>query len=344
MERRQEHRPPAQRLPSDDPRRLGEATRDGQREPFSSLGVLGLASLTPRGLVQLQRAAGNHAVARLVAAYQEEQRRETRAPSQSDAVGSTPIQRMIHIGDKLFYSPAAIRQQLPGKKDKDVELGQWRKNLIDLTQLAASPVENAFAIPGMNVPSAALGDALTDKLNTGATIYHYGSVGQMNGFWRGLRGGIAEDTSPILLPKDMLDEKRDLTLKYDEGKACVLQALINLGITHPRLGAGDQKDPKAWHTYYVQNDVMYDDDTVLYKIYSGFGLRMVWNQRTNWANLSTQVITPGRYVFTTPGHNFAVNVNDNPDPSKRYEPIDTPQNIVTSYEANRIISYVWRYQ
>jgi hypothetical protein len=39
-----------------------------------------------------------------------------------------------------------------------------------------------------------------------------------------------------------------------------------------------------------------------------------------------------------------VYVNDNPDPSKRYQPVDTPQNMVTSYEANRIISYVWRYE
>lgn len=343
MERVQAQRSRAQRPVSEDARHL-EGTAGAPRDASALPPAMGLAPLTPNGIVQLQRAAGNHAVAQWMAAYHEERRRENQTTSHGEAAGSAPIQRMIQIGTNLYYSPAAIKQQLPGKTDKEVEFGQWRKNLIDLTQTNAVVADNAYAIPGMNVPSPTLGNALTDKLNTGATIYHYASVGQMNGFWRALQGGVPEETSPILLPKDMLDEKRDLTMKYDEGKACVLQALINLGIIHPRLEAGEQKDPKAWHEYYVRNNIMYDDDTVLYKIYSGFGLKMVWNQRSAWSNLSSQVITPGSYVFTTPGHNFAVYVNDSPDRSKRYEPLDAPQNIVTTYEPNRIITYAWRYQ
>ena len=144
-------------------------------------------------------------------------------------------------------------------------------------------------------------------------------------------------------PKDMLDEAPDLTLKYDAGKACVLQSLINLGIRNPELGSAEQDDPKAWHTYYVRNNIMYDDTTVIYKIYTGFGLRMVLNAPTPWRSLSPQIFTPGEYIFGTPGHNFAVVIHDAEDPARRYEARDKPQNIVTSYEPDRTITYAWRY-
>ncbi|HEX5414575.1 MAG TPA: hypothetical protein VFZ25_02840 [Chloroflexota bacterium] len=343
MKRLREQRSRAQRVSADDVQHPGGIAGGQRRESDSPRTASGPIPVTPQGMVQLQPTLGNHAIGQLLEGYREERHRGNRPTDPSNAVGSAPIQRMIQISDKLFYSPEAIKRQLPGKTDKNVELGQWRKNLEDLTAKSATSVENAYAIPGMRAASPTEGDALTGKLSSGGTIFHYASVSLMNNFLNNLQGGGSEDTSPMLLPKDLLDEKRDLKLKYDAGKACVLQALINLGIRNPGLESGQQSDPEAWHTYYVTRNIMYDDDTVLYKIYSGFGLRMVWNRRTTWANLDPRVITPGSYVFSTPGHNFAVTVNDDPDPSRRYEPKDTPQNIVTSYEAGRTISYVWRY-
>jgi hypothetical protein len=88
---------------------------------------------------------------------------------------------------------------------------------------------------------------------------------------------------------------------------------------------------------------MYDDDPVLYQIYTGLGLRLVLNQPTEWSKLSAKDVPPGKYVFNSPGHNFAVLVNDNTNPDKRYEPKDAPQNVVTKYDPGRTISYAWLY-
>jgi hypothetical protein len=286
--------------------------------------------LNPAALLQLQRSLGNRATERILTA------RGAAHPT------AGPIQRMIEIGATLYYSGAAIKGQLPGKKDKDIELGQWEHNLKDTTGQEAEAVENAYAIPDMDVTGTE-GDALNGKLNNGARIFHYDSAWAMNNFLNTLRSGQPEEVRPMLRPKDMLDEKRDLTMKYDKGKACVLQALINLEIQHPGLESAEQDDPEAWHKYYVSRNIMYDDDTVLYKIYTGFGLRLVWNDPTPWSGLPSAAIPPGSYVFNSPGHNFAVFVHDKQNAAERYDPKDKPQNIVSEYQPDRRINYIWRY-
>jgi|GEM_PF-5920176 len=327
------------RVSSEDAQSVEDRSLAGQLagDPIASAA---LPALRTASVLHLQRAIGNRAVGQILAARGETAQKSDR---QSDRSAAAPVQRMIELGDKLYYSTEAIKLQLPGKKDKDAELGEWRANAGGLSGMDLTNVQNAYAIPGMNVATATEGNALNGKVDSGATIYQYASLSQMNGFLRLLQQGIPESTTLMPRPKDMLDEERDLTLKYDQGKACVLQALINLGIKNPELGSEQQDDPKAWHTHYVKNNIMYDDDTVIYKIYTGFGLQMVLNSRTPWRNLSQKTFTPGEYIFTTPGHNFAVLVHDSENPAERYEPKDKPQNIVTSYEPDRTISYAWRY-
>ncbi|MBV9280813.1 MAG: DUF4157 domain-containing protein [Chloroflexi bacterium] len=247
------------------------------------------------------------------------------------------VQRMVAIGEDLYYDDAAIK--LPSTKAG--KKGEWKANLERLTGMSATSITGAALLNLKKFPAQPqeLRAAAIQKLENDSQIFNYTSDYDFVHLLDALRAGTKDDITKVLRPEDMLDEEDDLAVQYEQSKGCVLQALVNIGVKNPHLGESQQDDVASWHNYYyVQNRVHYDDDAATYQVYSGLGLKLIMNTPTPWKNIDKSLFVPGgKYVFAMPGHNFGVTFTQN----KEYQPKDEPQRRVTVYQENLVIKYIW---
>lgn len=288
-------------------------------------------------IMQLQKTIGNRALSQLMqgAKFPKEQLPQTaqqEKPAQKatadQTAGSAPVQRMIAVADDLYLNS----EQSGLKKDK--EKSDWKDKAAELRDKTVTDIKPADFIEKEHIPAETQAD-VTAALNNCRNEFAY--------YYMSALKSSATLKSPVitrmLQPKDMLIEKADdLKDAYNQSKACALQALVNAGVE--REGVEDTSDPEAWHNYYYKvRHMRYDEDPVIYQIYTELGLELVHNQSANWSTLK---LKPGTYIFSSEGHNFCVEVNDSADAASKYVCHDEPQRRQTRYQADLVIRYVWK--
>ncbi|HET6764093.1 MAG TPA: hypothetical protein VFH27_10475 [Longimicrobiaceae bacterium] len=272
------------------------------------------APITPGDVLQLQRQIGNRAVGRLLAAR---------------GAAEPALQRMVAYGGRVRYDPAKI--VVPHGR-----IGEWEANLERITGYTPVAITGANLAGMLHYPANALRDALIQKVENDRGIFAYARTPTHQVLAASLTN---EDYTLVPIPADMLDTPDDLARVYNADKACVLQALVAMEVPNAELDAEAVKSPAAWHNlYYNTKGMRYDDDAVIYQIYSGLKMTLRMNQPTKWKDISASVLTPGNYVFSMPGHNFGVVVNGDGS----FTPRDEPQRRVTKYLPDQVITYVWK--
>lgn len=291
-------------------------------------------------IMQLQKTIGNRAVSQLMQGGQlqgpsiENDDREKSIPQSHTRVASNPVQRMVSVGKDLYLnskeSGLTKENDIKGWKDRVKEFSGNKK----VADVEAENFIRMYEIPKGTQRSGPQ-DAVTKALNNCRNEFAYHHASEL----QSLTTLAYPTVTNMLQPKDMLIEKSDdLSNTYVKSKACALQALVNAGVEKAEVE--DTSSPESWHDYYYkQRHMRYDEDPVIYQIYTELGLKLVSNQTAKWSDLK---LRPGTCIFSSKGHNFCVEVTSETDPDSKYVCHDEPQKRQTRYEANLEIRYIWK--
>jgi hypothetical protein len=238
------------------------------------------------------------------------------------------VQRMIAIDQDLYLNSAQ------SNLDTEEKRTDWKTNIAALTGKTATDITPENFIRSNRIPDENR-VKVTAAINNNRNVFKYYDASALRSTSR-----IDTEFEKTLypLPKDILTEESDLGTTYDASKACVLQALVNAGVTSEHVT--DSASPASWHAYYYNSQhIDYDDDIGAYQIYSGLGLTLVQNQPKLWSALT---LGTGTYIFSSAGHNFCVVVSSSTNPEEKYTCHDEPQRKQLRYQADLEIKYIWK--
>ncbi len=271
-------------------------------------------------------------------------RRPDRSSTGPGSQRAAAIQPMVAIDDQtLFYHADSLGFVDEPKMKAGAKLAQWVTTIEDMTGLTSQKIVNPSDFIGLLKATAwsdTVQKAIEQKLMNNNKVFKYSSY-----FFKNEQTFIeklpSESSFLVTRPGDLLDTDPLVSDTYVPKLACVLQALINAGVTLPDFSKESGADDfEKFHNYtrkQVNKD--YDLDQVVYKIYRGLDLTLAVNQPAEWKNLRLQA---GTYIFTMKGHNFMVQVEKSGDTNDKHKPVDLPQKIVTTYRPNELILYVWK--
>ena len=245
-------------------------------------------------------------------------------------------QRMIAINDDLYANSvtsglAADTQE--GGLTLEQKRAAWITNLGNFTGKTVTDITPINFLNRFNIPGP-LRHTVLKKLSENNVIHNYYFAGALSD------EALVEqaDVARILNPVNLFVEPDDLNAVYDPSKACVLQALVNAGMT--KDGVEDPTSAASWHEYYYNGQgIQYDEDVNIYAIYTELGMELVHNNPMKWSDLA---LANGTYIFSSPGHNFCVVKRDGATKDDQYLCRDEPQRRQLRYEADLMIHYAWK--